>query len=500
MLLTRMRRYVPLAVWLLIVSSLLLVPLKIISMGYLPPDDALRHAAKAVSDKPWQDILVMRGEFGLDHNAGWHVILGWLHRAAQWDTDTLATFEIVFLFVVFAGSALPWLRRPEAWLVSLLAGFALFPKLLERTMLGRPFALTMAVLVAILFLWREVRDRRPGLGHLLATVALVALAVWIHGTWYLLVLPVAALVLAGRWQPALWLATCWMGGSFLGALLTGHPWQYLGQAVLIFLNSFSHTPLQRLLVSEFAPSDGAPQALLLAGGLILWRRFSPGWQASRLRDPVILLVAITWVMGLKVSRSWWDWGLPALAVWMALELQEDLERWCAPDSLARLCSTAILAAGVFWAATADRSNRWTWSLTQEFLEAENKDLAGWLPEPGGIVYNDDMRIFYTTFFKNPRADWKYMLGFEPSFMPLADLQTYRQIQLAYDDFRPYKPWVKKLRPQDRLILMEPFAAPTASATMNELEWRRAVKSMWIGRLPRGTNSPAPPNSPAPASR
>ena len=49
-----LRRYVPLAAWAIILLLLLVIPLKIIGYGYLPSDDALRHAAKAVSGKTWQ--------------------------------------------------------------------------------------------------------------------------------------------------------------------------------------------------------------------------------------------------------------------------------------------------------------------------------------------------------------------------------------------------------------------------------------------------------------
>ena len=39
----KFRRYVPLAVWLIVALVVLAIPLKIISYGFLPGDDALRH-------------------------------------------------------------------------------------------------------------------------------------------------------------------------------------------------------------------------------------------------------------------------------------------------------------------------------------------------------------------------------------------------------------------------------------------------------------------------
>src|SRR4051794_24255279 len=69
-------RYVPLLVWVVTLLALILIPAKITGYGYLPADDALRHAAKAVSGKPWQQILVMSNEFPIDPHPGWHAVLG----------------------------------------------------------------------------------------------------------------------------------------------------------------------------------------------------------------------------------------------------------------------------------------------------------------------------------------------------------------------------------------------------------------------------------------
>src|SRR5439155_230476 len=51
-----LRRYVPLVSWAIVFLALLFIPLKVIQYGYLPGDDALRHAA---SPPKWQNILWM---------------------------------------------------------------------------------------------------------------------------------------------------------------------------------------------------------------------------------------------------------------------------------------------------------------------------------------------------------------------------------------------------------------------------------------------------------
>src|SRR5271155_2252347 len=78
-------RYLPLMVWVGAILLLLLIPLKILSTGFLPPDDVLRHTAKVISGKTWPEIILVREGFGGDEHPGWHAILGALHRWFSWD-------------------------------------------------------------------------------------------------------------------------------------------------------------------------------------------------------------------------------------------------------------------------------------------------------------------------------------------------------------------------------------------------------------------------------
>ncbi|HSY43596.1 MAG TPA: hypothetical protein VK811_06760, partial [Candidatus Acidoferrum sp.] len=127
-----------------------------------------------------------------------------------------------------------------------------------------------------------------------------------------------------------------------------------------------------------------------------------------------------------------------------------------------------------------RDGRWTENLTTGYLNANDPQLAGWLPEPGGIIYNSDMDVFFETFYANPTADWKYILGFESGWMLPDDLQTLRNYQWNFDDARALEPWVAKMRPQDRMIIHAPGGGPP---NIPELQWYYGATEMWIGRLP-----------------
>ena len=77
-----LKRYVPLAVWTIVILVILAIPLKIIGYGYLPMDDTLRHAAKAVSGKSWSEILVLNDAYKIDHEFGWNLLL---EKIYQWE-------------------------------------------------------------------------------------------------------------------------------------------------------------------------------------------------------------------------------------------------------------------------------------------------------------------------------------------------------------------------------------------------------------------------------
>src|SRR5580692_1929440 len=194
-----LRRYVPLAIWIIAISVVFLIPLKIISYSYLPGDDALRHAAKAVSGKPWSEILILSPVYKMDHEFGWNWLLTNIHVLENANAEDLVIFSVVALFVLVNMAGLAWLKRPEAWLATLLASMllVLFP---VRLLLGRPYLITVAALLTVLFLWRTQRGAPPRKPALLLMVALTAISTFFHGAWYLWLLPVASFFLAGEFQ------------------------------------------------------------------------------------------------------------------------------------------------------------------------------------------------------------------------------------------------------------------------------------------------------------
>jgi hypothetical protein len=255
---------------------------------------------------------------------------------------------------------------------------------------------------------------------------------------------------------------------------------------------FGQHVLTRQLFGEFVPSNGNYAAVLVVAAVLLWRSRSPGWKARELLHPIFLALIIGWILGLKVNRFWLDWGLPAFLVWLALEFQKQLRLYLPPESWNRMLLTLGLAAAIFFQATADVNSRWTWNITNQYLTQDNPDLAGWLPEPGGIIYSADPNVFHQTFFKNPNAPWRYALGFEPALMLPENLEVKHKVDWNFGDLRPYEPWIRKMRPQDRLILRASSSQLSGKPNIPELEWYYGITDYWIGRLPRQSNTGAQP--------
>jgi hypothetical protein len=492
-----LKRHVPLAVCVIVVFVILAIPLKIIGYGFLPGDDALRHAAKAVSGKSWSEILVLNPVYVIDHEFGWNLLLEKIHFWTNWDAEKLVVFSVLTLFLLAGWSALPWLKRPEAWLITLMAAM-IMSDVPQRFMDGRPFALTAAALMTILFLWQRHGSSPPKKWMLALATALFALGTFVHGVWYLWVLLLGAFLFAGQFRWAVNLGFCWVAGVFIGSALTGHPFGYPLQALkLAFLAVGAHATA-RTLMPELQPFDGDILALGILGGLLVLRQLAKLNAVPLVKNPAFWLVCFGWVLGFKVGRFWEDWGWPALMVLVACDLQLLLQARFAENSFKRVGLALGLAAATFLCITSDAHSRWTQSLSERHLTTDNPDLNGWLPDQGGIFYSVDMTLFYQTFYENPTGDWRYMLGFEPTWMPQKDFEVYHSVLWNLGEVKAYDPWIKKMQPADRLVIR---GGRGASPGIPQLEWKYSGVGIWLGRTPRIPPSGTPPPTvPATAPR
>ncbi len=477
-------RWMPLAVLAMVASTIFFLPVYISQYGYAPLDDALAISAKITSGKSWNDILATGPEVDFEryYQPGWHFLLSIAKSVFSLNQEGLLLFSVGFAWCLAAWIPLFYFRRPEVWLACLFLFGLLDFDFIFRLFSGRSFSFSIFTLVSLLALWTPLVEERR-LKLVLPTISLlVAGSVWIHGAWYLLALPLLAVALSGNWLATARFACAVGVGILVGAMLTLHPVDHLiYQVQHLYRAIFGDRALQNP-VGEFKPNPVGVPVVLFCSLFLLFRIFHRDWRGTSLIHPAFLLGALGWILGLQVARFWYDWGLPSLIFWFALEIQRLLEDHVARESWQRLLFSFLLCLAFFVSLGANQNNRWSINapLSIAYLK-ETQDFDTWLPGEDGMVYSNSMGVLLNFFYTFPEAHWRYVLGLEPTNMERDNLQVYGAYR-ENRDFRALAPWAEKLRPQDRLILIsEPNRRPASTLPM--LTWKFLPPQYWIGKPP-----------------
>ena len=181
----------------LLIGVVLFIPARVGILGFMPQDDAGRHIGKAISGKPWNEILVMRPEITTDMHHGWDALLTALHRHAGLGADALMAFSISLGFILFAALPLFFLRRPEAWIAALGILLVFDPFVLSRFFLGRPFIISCAVLASLLLSWERFAGKKTDPLSMTLLIAAMTATAWLAPTAaYLFTIPLLGFALA----------------------------------------------------------------------------------------------------------------------------------------------------------------------------------------------------------------------------------------------------------------------------------------------------------------
>jgi hypothetical protein len=475
---------------LLVFAAALLLPLRIVAQGYLPEDDALRHAGKVVSGRSWSEILVLREGVAIDLHPGWHAVLGAVHSLTDASAPELVLFAVIALFVLFCAPGLALFERPEAYLLALLAIGLTDPPRFNRLFLGRPFLVTAAGLNLVLLLWPRLQAPSRTPWRLLAVMtAVVGLAVWIHPSFYLWGVPILGGLCAREWRASARLALCVAAGSLVGGALSGHPVGLLLQNFRHGLTTVDVGAAPVTMVQELGPYMPPPSILFLFFLLLLRRVLAGRTVGSALDTPVVWLAGLGWVLGFLSGRFWFDFGLPAFVLFVAGELQDALASGMGAEQPRRRAVVAAAAVVFVLALSANIGGRFSHTEGRRYATLFGPAGQAALPEPGGVLYSDSMDLFFQGFYRAPRAPWRYLVGFEASIMPPDDRALYRRMLEAHPAHPPelFEPWVSRMTPADRLILET--NGPADPPPIPRLAWTFVPPTFWSGRVaPEG----APP--------
>jgi hypothetical protein len=471
-----------LLVLLFLIGVSAIIPAVVGQKGWQPPDDAMRHAAKAVSGKPWSEILVFRDDIKCDPHHGWHVMLGFLHNKLGMDQHALLVFQVSVCLFLFTALPAFFRKRPEAWYLAMLIMALADMSSLYRIFLGRPFIMSSLLLAIICTSWRSFNNAKMPWLNMAALTAGFAVVTWLHPSPYLFAFPIACFFVARQWQAAWRLTTCFIAGSAGGFCLTGHPIEMFRLMMYVIFNAPDQSILTRMLVTEFQPRGGLFIYILVVCCFFLVRFLRKKDQQKISTDPVLIIFAAGVFLGHVVGRFWSDWGFVAALVWIAAELEDILAAQFGSHSVKRIGVAAMISMGIYIVFTSDTGSRWSSELPRfnPDYSTASEEQKTWYPDSGGIVYSDNMGIFYRMFFWNPHAPWRYVLGFEPVFMPPQDLKTYREIQRTHGEIESWQPWLDSMKPQDRMILF----GDRAPEKPDSVQWGKLNKGIWAGKLMR----------------
>ncbi|HEU5080127.1 MAG TPA: hypothetical protein VFT72_13015 [Opitutaceae bacterium] len=434
--------------------TVLVIPLRVAAYGYLPPDDALRHAAFAMVHRNWDQILVLAPQFhgDLDSHPGWHAFLRLAHRLAGLDTDGLVVFSYIFSFSIFSLVGLMKTGKPLPWMLALGLSFVVAPVLQFRAIDGRPFIVSATVLTFLLLDWSKEGDHRPR-AHLAVIWIMLTAAIWVHPTvWYVWIGVGLCLFICGEYKRGMF----FFGGLVLAlltsALLVPNWRNIFVYPFDIVFSAFGKAPLTRSqLVEEFQPSGAPALPLVVAALLLMIRGNIRDVISAEFRKVDFVLFLGAWGLGLYVNRFFLDWSLPAFIIWAFRQLDIIIKT----NGKKELIGVAAVSAMVYLVMTSDVSDRYSYSLRDPLLHKPRAEIATMLPERGGVLYSIRMDVFYEVFYRFPDAPFRYIVGFEPGLMPASDLDAMRSIQFNSGLLASYKPWLDKMTDKDRLFLSLP---------------------------------------------
>ncbi len=446
-------RWIRLAVIVAASLALLGAALAIVDYAFIPPDDALRHAATAASDNPYHEVVLFDEAVPAeDSTPGWHAVLRAMHQWAGVDRFGLVSFGVLFFFAVFAVTPLFLLRRPEAWAAVLLLAVVINPGYPLRLALGRPFMLSSTAVLVFVLVWQRLVDDPRSRSALALCMGAAVIGTWLHSTWFLLFAAPLASVLTGRWKASAALLGAVTAGVLVGAVLTLQPFTHLTYNVVHVWKTMGTTDAV-FRVSELRPFTGdGPFTAFALMLLVAWATL-PELKSFSLRHVGVVTALGGWVLAFSASRFWTDLGLPALLAVATLLLQRVLEARMPSRAPSRAVFVAAIVVALHLAISANHGRRWESSPLPRiaWLMDNPEEAEPWLPGEGGVVYSPEMRVFYSMYLVYPDRSWRYILGPEQGIMPREDLNILHDIK-DRGSWDAYQPWVDKLRPQDRLIV------------------------------------------------
>ena len=200
-------------------------------------------------------------------------------------------------------------------------------------------------------------------------------------------------------------------------------------------------------------------------------------------DNPILFIAL--LLQLMINLGYSDLAMfrDTLAIiWMTEELSEIIKKSACFKELRVKAALGCFVLIVFTLMTThDGLGRYSKTAIERMpVDFSLKELKEWAPEPGGIIYNDNLDFAVSQYYSKPNAEYSYVYLnnfslFEKERENILNIKRMlRNNQTPLPDF--YENWVEQMTPKDRLIASKKING------LENIEWLQCGRVLWLGRL------------------
>lgn len=461
----------------LVLLTIALIPIKILSYGFYPLDDAKRHCAFAVAEKDWTNILLMKKEYSFEHSPGWDYILRILHKLGL-DKYDLLDFSVIFYFIIFNIIGIIITKNALSWLNAIALESIFIGIYIERIISGRPFIATTIAVILLYFINNSNNLKISQKAIYCLSTLFISIAVWIHGSWYLFLIVPFTYFLAGKIKESLKLFIVIILATIIGASLSGQLTNFLYYHYHIPIDIFTEKIPVWCLAEEFQPMYPSfawmfPLFAILAINI----KNKKNTLKQLFRSPEIILLLLSWCLGIYKRRFWYDFTCPIYIYILAIQLKDIYSVYLKENSIrVKYIILFFICLITYFSYTHDTNGRFSKRLLDNMpIDFNIEKLKTWKPGKNGIIYSDRMITYYTHFFEYPNENWKYVLGYEAAVMTNENKKIYRAIQYSKQP-NNYMPWVEKMNNDDRLILYNKYIPELPG-----IEWIQGSRNYFIGR-------------------
>ncbi len=169
-------------------------------------------------------------------------------------------------------------------------------------------------------------------------------------------------------------------------------------------------------------------------------------------------------------------------IWMTESISEIINKSdCFKELRVKIAMGSFVLVVFFLVATHDGLGRYSKEAIERMpVNFSLKELKGWAPEPGGIIYNDSLNFAISQYYSQPNAEYSYIYLnnfslFENERENIINInRMLKKKKTPLPDF--YENWVDQMTSKDRLITSKKING------LDNIEWLRCGRVLWLGKL------------------